>query len=175
MTDSVCIIHVYWYNGSRDLAKAGKGGGVSSYFRNTPSYFKAPHLFNIVSLSFLMLFFAVFFWTKLVFECFGIICKSLKKPHNLVYFNTSSLKYECPPPFERLLAKTLTCHGYVHIHTCIHQYNVHVYVQDFVTLQPKLESCIQSTQFKTRQLWVDFPYSVTLQARSLVAKHITFF
>ena len=56
-----------------------------------------------------MLFFAVF-WTKLVFKCFRIICKSLKKPHNLGYLSTSSLKYECPPLFEHLLAKTLQVH-----------------------------------------------------------------
>ena len=52
--------------------------------------------------------FLLFLERKLAFKCFGIICESFKKSHNLVYLNTSSLKYECPQPsFELLLAKTL--------------------------------------------------------------------
>ena len=82
---------------NKDLAKAEKGVGAF-YFQDSPPYFVAPPLFNIVTPSFLMLF-LLFFVTKVVFKWFRIICKSLKKPHKLVFFfNISSLKYKCPPP-----------------------------------------------------------------------------
>ena len=68
-------LHVYYMY--RDLAKATKGGGAPSYFRDPPPYIVAPPLFIIPLPPFLLL--------ALGLKCFRIVAKGhglLKKPRN---------------------------------------------------------------------------------------------
>ena len=64
----------------RDLAKAGKGGGAPSYFRDPAHYFVALSLFNIVPFSFLILF-LLFFGQILSLNASELYvhCKKLEK------------------------------------------------------------------------------------------------
>ena len=84
--------------------KQEKGAEHHSISRTHP-LFCCPTPLQYCSTLLFMLFFAVF-WTKLVFNCFGLFVKAWKT----LFINSSSLKYECPPPFEHLLAKTLGQH-----------------------------------------------------------------